>query len=370
MRRTQGILLLWGALIAILLLHPMLAGAQRATRAEETLPTERIRERPPRSIDPDNRLAEPEASSEGACDVRLWPGATPGGRVADAQAPRFAVKFQDEVSPLPLVSAFVMPGAALAVEAVLTPRGAGFSARSEAGVLHREGPDRWTWTAPERSGVYDIEIREASGNASCLRVFVMLPYDGSETFRSYRIGRYEPQPLRGNPVYRVPTGLVEVTAVNRDTWLSPHFQLHQFECKQPGDYPRYLVLTTRLLLKLESMLEAFRNDGIAAETLFVMSGYRTPHYNHSIGNQTRYTRHAYGDAADVFIDENRDGRMDDLDGDGDGDAADAQRLYHIVNGLADEPWYRPLVGGLALYGPKPHRGPFIHVDARGARARW
>jgi hypothetical protein len=27
-------------------------------------------------------------------------------------------------------------------------------------------------------------------------------------------------------------------------------------------------------------------------------------------------------------------------------------------------------GGLSTYGPKPHRGPFIHVDTRGTEARW
>ena len=29
-----------------------------------------------------------------------------------------------------------------------------------------------------------------------------------------------------------------------------------------------------------------------------------------------------------------------------------------------------LVGGLGIYGPAPHRGPFIHVDVRGEAARW
>lgn len=69
-----------------------------------------------------------------------------------------------------------------------------------------------------------------------------------------------------------------------------------------------MLLTTRLLLKLELLLDAFRERGIDAETLFVMSGYRTADYNRLIGNTTSYSRHAYGDAADVFVD--RDGVMD------------------------------------------------------------
>ena len=27
-------------------------------------------------------------------------------------------------------------------------------------------------------------------------------------------------------------------------------------------------------------------------------------------------------------------------------------------------------GGLGVYGPASHRGPFVHIDLRGYRARW
>jgi uncharacterized protein YcbK (DUF882 family) len=101
-----------------------------------------------------------------------------------------------------------------------------------------------------------------------------------------------------------------------------------------------------------------------------MSGYRTPHYNYAIGNRTQHSRHAYGDAADVFVDSDLDGVIDDLDRSGRVDTGDAKWLYSIVESLYGETWYMPFVGGLGLYGPKPHRGPFIHVDTRGQRARW
>ncbi|WP_376696195.1 hypothetical protein [Wenzhouxiangella sp. EGI_FJ10305] len=32
--------------------------------------------------------------------------------------------------------------------------------------------------------------------------------------------------------------------------------------------------------------------------------------------------------------------------------------------------FERLIGGLGLYGPRSHRGPFVHVDARGNAARW
>jgi hypothetical protein len=92
--------------------------------------------------------------------------------------------------------------------------------------------------------------------------------------------------------------------------------------------------------------------------------------------RTSYSRHLYGGAADVFVDADGDGRMDDLNDDGrvtKADAhveADAHILAALIEGLTSVPWYRPLVGGLSAYGPAPHRGPFVHVDVRGTKARW
>ena len=47
----------------------------------------------------------------------------------------------------------------------------------------------------------------------------------------------------------------------------------------------------------------------------------------ALGNETRLSRHLFGAAADVFVDESpADGVMDDLDGDGRITARDAERL--------------------------------------------
>ncbi|NBC16040.1 MAG: hypothetical protein GVY18_01850, partial [Bacteroidetes bacterium] len=89
-----------------------------------------------------------------------------------------------------------------------------------------------------------------------------------------------------------------------------------------------------------------------------------------IGNRTKYSRHLYGGAADIFVDVDADGAMDDLNDDGRVTRADAKVLAAIVEAQSDETWYQPFLGGLGIYGPAPHRGPFIHVDVRGHRARW
>jgi hypothetical protein len=76
----------------------------------------------------------------------------------------------------------------------------------------------------------------------------------------------------------------------------------------------------------------------------------------------------YGDAADVFVDADGDGVMDDLDGDGKITVHDAQVLCAVAEGVETE--HPDLVGGLSAYPGNSAHGPFVHVDARGVRARW
>ncbi|MCG6988905.1 MAG: hypothetical protein LJF06_12095 [Gemmatimonadetes bacterium] len=99
-----------------------------------------------------------------------------------------------------------------------------------------------------------------------------------------------------------------------------------------------------------------------------MSGFRTPAYNAAIGNQTVYSRHLWGDAAAVYVDADGNGVMDDLNGDGRSDVQDAR----VLAGWIDQAVRKvPLVpGGLAAYRRTAAHGPFVHVDARGFRARW
>jgi hypothetical protein len=283
----------------------------------------------------------------------------------------FSVKFKDEVSPYSLMSAFVLPGEQLELEAVFTEQPAQLRASSEAGEVALAGPQKWRWTAPDEPGVHCIRVAdETKGTSTCLNVFVMVPYHGESTVNGYRIGEYQRQPLKGLAAYNLPLGLVEVNEENLGTWVSPHFQLSQFVGKQASGYPKYVVLKSRLLLKLEMVLERLRERGVEADALYVMSGYRTPFYNASIGNTTKYSRHSYGDAADVFVDRDGNGRMDDIDGDGKSDIADSLLIYSMLDSFAADAWYHQFEGGLGLYPPNPRFGPMVHTDTRGQKARW
>ena len=228
------------------------------------------------------------------------------------------------------------------------------------------------WTAPVTPGLTQVRLDDGEGHIMELNLVVMRahrPEDG-EAINGYRLGSYPSDPYRGHENYRAPENFLEVTDGLENLAVSPHFRLGQFLCKQPADGTHYLVLSERLLVKLEGILEAANERGWQADTFTVMSGYRTPAYNASIGNG-RHSRHIYGGAADIFIDANNDGVMDDLNGDGVHDRRDAAALFDLVDTLSrNAPQFTPLIGGLGEYAPTSNHGPFVHVDERGWRARW
>jgi hypothetical protein len=224
---------------------------------------------------------------------------------------------------------------------------------------------RWTWTAPGTPGLYRLQVISSDERDSLtIQAFVLVPLTQlrGEYLNRYRIGRYPARALRGSAIYRPPVGFIEVTRDNEDAFVSPHFQLKQFLCKQDSGYPKYVVLNEGLLQRLERLLALVNESGYSASTFYVMSGYRTPAYNRALGN-VLYSRHTFGSAADIFIDENHDGRMDDLNGDGRSDERDAEVLYRLFDGPQS-------TGGLGKYRETRAHGPFVHVDIRDRRARW
>lgn len=302
-----------------------------------------------------------------ACSLSLPAAAFDAGRAG------FTVRAGSETIPYRVCGLFVMPGKPVEIEVAEKGRDTSFALEAPSGALRARGPGRWTWTPGEGPGMVPLTVSATpSGRAMTLNAFVMVPLARVKAgvLNGYRIGEYPAIPLRNLPIYRAPAGLVEVTPENGETLVAPHFRLKQFLCKQAGGYPKYLALRTRLLLKLELVLEAVNEAGYPASTFAVLSGYRTPAYNRDIGN-VRYSRHQWGDAADIYIDERpADGSMDDLNGDGVIDYRDAGVLYDIIDGMFGKPWYEPFTGGLGRYRKTRNHGPFVHTDTRGFRARW
>lgn len=277
------------------------------------------------------------------------------------------VMVNDHIIPYSVFAIYVMPGSRIE---------AGFvDARGGAVLTFAGRPvDVAALTAPDRPGHEVLEIHNTASGETCrINVFTLVPASGIDTdgrLNGYRIGAYPREPLRGEAIYRPPEGFVEVTEENFDVRLSPNFTLGQFVAKQKSTFPKYLILRPGLLLKLENILASLNEAGHATESLVIMSGYRTPFYNRSIGN-VRYSRHVWGGAADFYIDEApADGRMDDLNADGRVDRADAKWLADFINGMSRRGEFGSRTGGLGVYGSTSAHGPFVHVDVRGARARW
>ena len=170
--------------------------------------------------------------------------------------------------------------------------------------------------------------------------------------------------------YRNPAGFFEVTPENKDAFVSEHFRVRDFLTKgQVGIWPKYLVLREELVDKLELVIDELNQQGVNVKHMAVMSGFRTPAYNGPGGDgRSGVSRHMYGDAADVFVDNDGNGRMDDLNRDGRVDHRDARVILAAVERV--ERRYPALAGGVGVYRANSAHGPFAHVDVRGWRARW
>ena len=190
--------------------------------------------------------------------------------------------------------------------------------------------------------------------------------------KRYNVGFWPAERRRMPWNYENPEGFIEVTPKNQFTQLSEHFSLANFITHDQRDvWPKYVVLREELLDKLELVLQTLEASRVRAGHVEVLSGFRHPHYNGMgavEGSMAQHSRHQFGDAADIIIDDDRDGRMDDLNGDGRVDVGDASVIQRAVEKI--ELRYPELVGGVGVYHAIGPRGSFAHIDVRGERARW
>jgi hypothetical protein len=189
---------------------------------------------------------------------------------------------------------------------------------------------------------------------------------------SYHIGFWPGETQSVARAYANPVGFIEVTPENETLRISEHFRLRDFLTHdQARVWPKYLVLREELVDKLELVIEELEADGHRVKHMTVMSGFRTPQYNATGGNtagRAELSHHMYGDASDVFVDNNADGRMDDLNGDHRVDHRDAQVIVAAAERV--EAAHPALAGGGGVYKATSAHGPFAHIDVRGRRARW
>ncbi len=239
-----------------------------------------------------------------------------------------------------------------------------------AGVVRALSGDRLL--APPTPGFYRLALLQDGDRrlVDGLTVTVLVPFgekrDG--TLRGVRLGTWAAERGGERARKRLPEGFIQVASDALTLPISKHLRLGDFlttpDTPSEG-MPEFAALDTRLLDKLElvmaelqrSLTDAGKTD--VAPQILVNSGFRAPAYNRTVRGAATDSRHQYGDAADVRI---------DLDGDGHFSLAEARQVAKAVEVV--ERRYPELAGGLGLYTSRRYRSPYVHIDARGIRARW
>lgn len=233
-------------------------------------------------------------------------------------------------------------------------------------------------TAPANPGMYKLasQIDQATNAMMNFNLFTLVPVARKQQGRIglYYLGTW-PFERGGKPktaAYATPSGFIEVTPQNENTFVSEHFRLRDFLTHdQPNVWPKYIPLNPNLVDKLELTIQELQAQGLRVNHVTIMSGFRTPNYNAGGGNtegRANLSRHMYGDAADIYVDNDGNGTMDDLNHDGRVDVRDADVIR--MAGERVEQKHPSLVGGIGVYSACCGHGPFTHIDVRGYRARW
>jgi hypothetical protein len=279
---------------------------------------------------------------------------------ARGESGKLRVRIQAEGSPISPILADTLPPGATATFS------SGAAAESTA-----------TLTAPKRPGIWNIALKV--GNAiKPLGDFSVITLRPAAEKQGARLGLYyignwpARRQVKPGVIYEPPSGFIEVTPENQNTQLSEHFRLKDFlPHDQANVWPKYIVVDMKLIDKDELVLEDLRQHGINPKGVRVMSGFRTPQYNAGGGDprgRAALSRHMYGDANDIFIDNDGNGQMDDLNHDGRVNIADSKVILDAVNRV--ERAHPSLIGGCGIYSGTSAHGPFTHIDTRGYPARW
>jgi uncharacterized protein YcbK (DUF882 family) len=222
--------------------------------------------------------------------------------------------------------------------------------------------------SPRRPGFYRLAIRRGADREVMTEpiVAVLMPFQRKVggMLNGYRIGTYLTERLAGRDAEH-PEGFLEVGPHHVELNVSTHFTVGDFitHDSQRDVWPKYVAINPRLLDKLELVIaEVQRTRGrvrFIDLALGVHSGFRTPWHNARVPRAAGDSRHQYGDAADVVMDANGDGRITARDG------------MLVANAVERVEYEHPdLAGGLGLYTGRQFRTPYVHIDTRGKRARW
>lgn len=218
--------------------------------------------------------------------------------------------------------------------------------------------------APAKPGFYHLALLHGAAREILPEptLAVIVPFDQkvAGSLNGYRIGTYIAERF-GRGGHEHPEGFVEVRAEMLDLQVTKHLKLADFVTHDDqGDvWPKYVALNPRLLDKLELVFADLGGSVRPDLAIDVHSGFRSPSHNARVPRAASDSRHQYGDAADIAV---------DVDGDGRITMTDELLLMLAVERVEDR--HPDLVGGLGMYVSRRYASPYLHIDARGKRSRW
>jgi len=221
-------------------------------------------------------------------------------------------------------------------------------------------------SAPAQAGFYRLALLKAGQRREIegITLAVLVPFTEKERgmLRGYRIGTYLAERMRSKTP--PPEGFLEIGPADVDLPITKHLHVGDFlNHDQVGVWPSYAAVNPKLLDKLELVIQEIArwhgDKAVADIDIDVHSGFRAPEHNRRVRRAASDSQHQYGDAADVAIDANGDGRITAIDSRMVGLAVEIVELKHPE-----------LVGGLGIYTTGHASTNYVHIDVRGRRARW
>lgn len=218
--------------------------------------------------------------------------------------------------------------------------------------------------APDGPGFYRLQLSLAGERRIVedppLAVLVPRSEKKGSVLNGYQMGFYRgDRARRSDP--EAPIGFVRIDSADLDMPVSAHFRLADFLTRdRQSTWPRYAAVDPRLLDKLELVLAEIGtwtgNPQREPVVIDIHSSFRTPAHNRHVIRAARDSRHQLGDAIDLALDANRDGRVNSKD----------SKLVSMAVDIVERT-HPDLVGGMGIYS---RVRPYVHIDARGTKVRW
>lgn len=218
--------------------------------------------------------------------------------------------------------------------------------------------------APDGPGFYRLQLT-MNGERRVVQdppLAVLVPRSEKKgsVLNGYQMGFYRgDRARRSDP--EAPIGFVRIDTADLDLPVSANFRLSDFLTRdQQNTWPRYAAVDPRLLDKLELVLAEIGtwagSAGRDPVVFDIHSSFRTPQHNRLVHSAARDSRHQLGDAIDLAVDANRDGRVNSKDA----------KLVSLAVDIVERT-HPDLAGGMGIYA---RSNPYVHIDARGTRVRW